>query len=350
MTNPNKIAVFADLHLGVHSNSPQWHDIARNWCKWFISSLKEQNINQVVFCGDWHHNRSEISVDTLHVSAEILSMFKGFKLHIITGNHDQYYKNRADVHSLNIFKDKQDVQIFDKPGLLEMPNGKKFSMLPWGFSLDKAPEGDVCFGHLEIETFQMNIAKQCEDGIKASDLLKKFKLVMSGHFHTRHEKKFSAGTILYVGNPFHMDLGDADNDKGYYILDTDTLKYDFIQNDISPRYAKVKLSEMVAKETLVPEICKVFANNFTKLIIDKNISQEHLNILLTVLNKCKPANINVEYDINYNKIVTNIAEKDFSGIDIRDAIEEFVNLLDIENKKHIIDYTIELYKQCYYKK
>jgi DNA repair exonuclease SbcCD nuclease subunit len=91
----------------------------------------------------------------------------------------------------------------------------------------------------------MNSYKVCEEGLKVKDLLKKSPLVISGHFHTRHEKKFGKGTILYVGNPFQMDFGDTDNQKGYYVLDLDTLEYNFTPNNISPNYKKISLSELV---------------------------------------------------------------------------------------------------------
>ena len=91
----------------------------------------------------------------------------------------------------------------------------------------------------------MNTYKVCEEGLKVKDLLNKSSLVISGHFHTRHEKKFGKGTILYVGNPFQMDFGDTGNRNGYYILVLDTLEYDFTHNNISPTYKKVSLSELV---------------------------------------------------------------------------------------------------------
>jgi len=37
--------------------------------------------------------------------------------------------------------------------------------------------------------------------------------------------------------------------------------------------------------------------------------------------------------------------EDLSGIDIPQAVEEFVNLLEIKNKKEIIDYTLGLYEK-----
>jgi len=41
----------------------------------------------------------------------------------------------------------------------------------------------------------------------------------------------------------------------------------------------------------------------------------------------------------------NADKEDLSGIDIPQAIEEFVNLLDIKNKKEIIGYTLGLYEK-----
>ena len=87
----NKVAIFSDLHLGVHSNSSEWHKYAIEWANWFREECRDKGIKDLIFCGDWHHNRSEISVNTLQVSADILDMFEEFNLIAITGNHDIYY-------------------------------------------------------------------------------------------------------------------------------------------------------------------------------------------------------------------------------------------------------------------
>ena len=345
MINKSKIAIFSDLHLGVHGNSAQWHDIAINWCRWFVEDLKRNNIKDIIFCGDWYHNRSEISVDTLTVSAEIFDMLKDFNLTVITGNHDLYFKHRTDVHSLNIVKGRKNVNVVDKPFVIEKFD-RVITFLPWGFDTSSLPDGDICFGHLEIESFKMNSAKTCEDGIKASTLLRKFDLVVSGHFHTRHERTFEAGTILYVGNPFEMDFGDSENEKGYYILDFDDLSYNFIPNNLSPKYKKISLSDMVNQGAVTGDIIQTFNNNFVKLKIDKNISQDDLTILNNVLGKLKSHSITHDYDMNHNKILTDNSTYDFSGIDIGNAIEEFINLLDIDNKDSIIQYTLNLYNKC----
>ena len=89
----SKVAIFSDLHLGIHSNSSEWHKYAIEWANWFREECRDKGIKDLIFCGDWHHNRSEISVNTLQVSADILDMFEEFNLIAITGNHDIYYKH-----------------------------------------------------------------------------------------------------------------------------------------------------------------------------------------------------------------------------------------------------------------
>ena len=42
--------------------------------------------------------------------------------------------------------------------------------------------------------------------------------------------------------------------------------------------------------------------------------------------------------------ISDDTRKDLSGIDIEAAIEEFIDLMDIDNKAKVTEYTLELYK------
>lgn len=340
-----KIGIISDLHLGVHSNSAQWHKIAIDWAEWQRAEFIKNNIQDVIFCGDWHHCRSEISVSTLQVSADILNIFKDFNIFIIVGNHDIYYKHRVDINSLSIFKGRPNIHVVEEVLTLQHLN-KSLTLCPWNTQVNNIPKSDVIFGHFEIETFKMNTYKVCDEGIRIKDLLQRSSLIISGHFHNRHEKTFGAGTIMYVGNPFEMDFSDVGNKKGYHILDVDTLNVNFYENIISPQFKKITLSDLVSYGTVDSITEATFKNNFIKLKIDKNISQEDLDILLIVLKSLMPASLNLDYDLLNNNILNDKGEKDLSGIDIPTAITEFVNLLEIEDKDAILKYTIELYNKC----
>ena len=61
----------------------------------------------------------------------------------------------------------------------------------------------------------------------------------------------------------------------------------------------------------------------------------------------KPNDLQVDYDVNYTKIkMKDDSNVDLSGVDINKAIEEFVEMLDINNKKEVIEYTINLYNRA----
>jgi metallophosphoesterase superfamily enzyme len=80
MIKKSKVALFSDLHLGLYGNSTEWHEIALNWSDWIITDLKKKKISDIFFLGDFFHNRSEISVQTIHVASELIAKFKNFNM------------------------------------------------------------------------------------------------------------------------------------------------------------------------------------------------------------------------------------------------------------------------------
>jgi DNA repair exonuclease SbcCD nuclease subunit len=341
----SEVAIISDLHLGVHSNSSTWHTIAIEWANWLRDELVSKNIKDIIFCGDWHHSRSEISVLTLQVSADIFDILADFNIICITGNHDIYFKHRTDVNSMSVFKKRKNVTVLDKPYVHEQFD-KTILFCPWNTDITKLPKGDVLFGHLETETFKMNTFKTCSEGIKVSDVLDVCPLAISGHFHTRQEKIYKNGRILYVGNTFQMDFGDTNNDKGYYIMDLNDLSTEFFKNTVSPIYRKTSLSELISFGSFTKKVKEIFGGNIVQLKIDKNIAADDMDILLKKISLLHPETLTVDYDINFNKISNLEGREDLSGIDAKEAIVEFIDLLDIDDKDGIIKYTIELYKKC----
>ena len=207
-------------------------------------------------------------------------------------------------------------------------------------------ESDIIFGHFELQNFKMNAFKVCDNGDSPEELTKKAPLIFSGHFHLRDEKKFDNSTIVYIGNPFEMDFGDAYQRKGYYILDIQEGKYEFIENATTPKHIKVYLSKLVKLKDIDSNFNSFLPNNIVKLVIDKNISSDHLDALVAKMSTFKPNDFHVDYDVNYNKIkLSDDTAIDLSGVDIIKAIEDFVAMLDINNKKEVVDYTISLYNK-----
>ena len=70
-----------------------------------------------------------------------------------------------------------------------------------------------------------------------------------------------------------------------------------------------------------------------------------MEFLINVLKSLNPLTFNVEYESEISDYDLKDTELDLSGIDISQAIIEFIDTLDINNKKDLINYTIELYNR-----
>jgi len=344
--NKSKVAIFSDLHLGVHLDSPIWHQVALDWCDWFVNELVKQDIKDVLFLGDFYHHRSDISVATLHVAGLILDKLNDFNVVMIVGNHDAYYKQRADINSLSILGNRKNLTIISETTVSQL-FGRTCAFLPWSADISNLQKADIIFGHLEIESFKMNSFKTCDHGTNTRDLLSKAPLIMSGHFHLRDERKYNDGAIIYVGNPFEMDFGDVGGSKGYYTLDFKTLKYTFTENDISPKHKKLSLTELTNLKSLTGnDINQLVNGNFIKFVVDKKANNDIIDALIQKFSVYKPLSFTTDYTYTENAYAVDDKNYESTGVDMQATIEEFVNVLDIDNKESIIQYCSDLYKRA----
>ena len=342
-----KICCISDIHLGVHQNNSNWHKVLLDWANWLDKELQSNKIKDIMICGDLFHYRDEIAVNSLHVANEFFDILQSYNIVMITGNHDCYYKDNSLVNSLSILKGRPNIQIIDKPKTVEIFD-KVVSFCPWGTKIDELQRNiDIVFGHFEFVDFKMNNFKVCDHGDTPEDILKKGNKVITGHFHLRDHRKYKKGEILYLGNPFQMDFGDAGSTKGWYELDFNTSETVFYENKLSPVHIKLPLSELIKYNGITNELKSLVKGNIVRLVVDKNVEPDDLDIITMSLNSLKPFMFNLDYDINFNKFsVEGDVGYEYSGVDYETAITEFVNMLDINNKAEVIQYTIELYKSC----
>lgn len=340
----NKIAVFSDLHIGVHQNSKYWHNIAKEWAEWIIADLKARYICDIVFCGDFFHTRDEVNVDTLHFGSQLLEMFNDFKVTLITGNHDCYLKDSSSINSLTPFANWSNINVVSSTQYITS-HSKKYALVPWGDEVTELDPVDVIFGHFEIKLFKMNSFAICDSGVESQDLLAKAPLTLTGHFHLRDERNYPNGKILYVGNPFQMDFNDTGSTKGYYILDLESSKCEFIENVLSPKHHNILLSELIAFGNITERVKQLFFNNLVKLKIDRRISPEDTDFLINKLRNLSPAQFTIDYDFVKSDYDLEEEKRDLSGINIEQAITEFIELMDINNKSEVLAKTLEVFSR-----
>lgn len=342
----DKILFFTDLHIGLRGDSEDRLKVALEFSDWLKNVAIENKIKTIVFLGDFFHDREEIRLTALDTANRFLDNLKDFNLILLVGNHDCFYKDNTIINSLSVFQKWKNIVVVDNLEIIEYQD-KTIALMPWGAKLEDVPNGiDYIFGHLEINSFFMNRVKMCENGIQTTTLFEKAKSIFSGHFHLRSKKKYSDGTITYVGCPFQQDWGDFDEEKGVEILNLITGETSFIKNDVSPRYVKIHLSKIMEKDENEMQLIKTgLKNNIVKLIVDMDIQPEKLISISEKLSKYSPFEFNSEF---LTESATQNAD-DFTSveIDLKLLLIEFINNLDIkENKDKILEETLEIYNKA----
>ena len=343
MIKNNKIGLFTDIHIGLGQDSQIWHDIVLNFAKWSSQKFLDRGINDIIICGDIFHNRSEISVATLDVAKRFFDYFKDFTVYILAGNHDSYFKDNSEVNSISLLDGWSNIKIIDKePKVISIKN-KKASIVPWGTSFENIPEADIIFGHFEIVSFYMNTYKVCEHGMTSHDLFSKSKTIVSGHFHKKDHRTYSNGDIIYLGSPYQQNFGDTLDERGVYIYDIDKNDFEFIENNISPKYYKISVDKILKGEEKGEVLKEKISKNHVSLLVDVNLDSEKLTLLSSKIQKHSPINFRIDYKEPDLKINNENVDKSFEFVNILDDIEEYVKSIDIKNKKDVIDYIKDVY-------
>jgi DNA repair exonuclease SbcCD nuclease subunit len=285
LKNVKRIFVLGDLHLGVRNNSIEWSKIQHDFLvDFFLKKIDEEGFDPetdiLIQLGDWHHVRESTNVRILDLSLRIANEFnKKFKrgVYVILGNHDVYYKDRVDVHSLLGFNDIfKNFNVFTEPtGLIV--NQHKLLLLPWIESLEvlknKVNENkskyDYLFCHADIKGVSLTKSATLDHGLEADDL-HGYKKIYSGHIHIRQESK----NFIYTGTPYEMDRGDSGNIKGFYVLDVtgDKITHKFVENTVSPKYLRLEMYDLLNMKP--SQIKRLFNNNFIDINIESSLSKK----------------------------------------------------------------------------
>ena len=212
-----KAAVFTDLHLGLKSNSSIHNQDCEEFVDWFIAKAKSEGCETGLFLGDFHHNRNTLNVVTMDYSLRVLEKLgKAFdQFYFFPGNHDLYYKDKRDIHSVEFGKYIPGITVVHEPTTIG-----DVTLCPWLVGEEwravGKKGGKYIFGHFELPSFFMNAMVQMPDhGEIKLDSFKNYELGFSGHFHKRQQQK----NMIYIGNAFPHNYADAwDDDRGMMVL------------------------------------------------------------------------------------------------------------------------------------
>lgn len=314
-----KVAAFTDIHYGLKSNSQMHNQDCEDFVDWFIEEAKKEGCETGFFLGDWHNNRNSLNVVTMDYSLRALEKLGAAfdQFFFFPGNHDLYYKDKRDIHSVEFGKYIPGITIVHKPTTIG-----DVTMCPWlvGEEWKHVGKKDAkyIFGHFELPSFFMNAMVQMPDhGEIQLEQFKNYDLGFSGHFHKRQVRK----NMHYIGNAFPHNYADTNDDqRGMMILEwgQDPIYKNW---NACPKFRTLKLSE------LIDGADSILTNKMhLRVTLDIDISFEEASFIketfikdydireLTLVPEKKDVEINTTIDIQAFESVDQIVTKQLANI------------------------------------
>ena len=231
-----KVAIITDTHFGGKNDNLAFSTFQREFYKrTFFPILDREGITTILHLGDAFDRRKYSNFLSLKLAKEMFfEPARDFKLHMLVGNHDSYYKNNNEVNSISLTCAEYDnITLYeDVPELVEI-GGCNILFVPWiapahlvtSLNTIKKAKADIVMGHLEINGSEMSPGLYCEGGLDR-EMFKRYERVFSGHYHQQQDD----GHVRYLGAPYEIYWNDFNSKKGFHIFDTETREFEFYQN------------------------------------------------------------------------------------------------------------------------
>lgn len=223
---------------------------------------QENNVKNVVFCGDMFHVRESVpTIATNLVYDSLKAMAKSRNVWLMPGNHD-YADRFGNVHSLHTFESISNVKVVDWTSKTrtfsnsgKMGEPVMFSFVPYSDDRDRITEAlikasnetmeyvpHILFGHFGIQGAKVgsDYVLVHEADLSVSDIpWTKFTGCFFGHYH-EHQQLFKNG--WYVGATHQHNWGDANSYRGFLHVKVfrDYVEFEKIETHSAPKFFVTK--------------------------------------------------------------------------------------------------------------
>jgi predicted phosphodiesterase len=314
--------------------------------KWFdnifLPYIEENNINTIIQLGDFFDNRKSLELHTIYqTKTYVLDKLKDKKIHIITGNHDLYYKDSNHINSIDlVLGEYTNINTYSECATINI-GGTSIDLIPWinTSNYDNTvkfiddTKSKIAFAHLEVNGAMLLPGHHLTHGTDPN-IFSKYTKVLSGHIHFRSIYQ----NIHYIGIFGEMNAGDENAVRGLTVLDTTTLKTKFIRNPY-------KLYQTVYYEPyLTPIDLESYRDCVVKLIVKGLDGIQDFDSYVERLTS-------VAYSVKIvEQLVKNISDVEFTDEAISnnstlELFEEYVQSIDIDD----IDTVMSIIKNIYQK-
>ena len=313
------VAILTDTHIGARKGVKYMQDhFERFYSEVFFPTCRERGVDTILHLGDAFDSRKSIEYQSLNWSKRVMfDPMKDYRVHMIVGNHDCYYKNTNDTNSPDLLlQDYDNITTYHQPTEIEV-DGDKILMLPWiceqnkeeSMRLIETSDARAAMGHLELSGFYAYRGFKYEDGDIDNSIFSKYQTVLSGHFHTRS----SCDNIHYIGNPYEMFWNDVNDNRGFVLFDTKTHEMEYVNNPYT-------LFSVVTYEDTKHQLFDAtqYAGKIVKVVVRKKTNQRNFDKFLDKL-----FNVGL-IDL---KVVENFNVQETDEFDVSDVEENTLSIL-----------------------
>lgn len=322
-----KRCAIGDVHLSFYSNDkldnnnfPERLIKIINALKYVANYCRKNNIFYIDILGDLNHDKNIIYIDALKLFVDFIEEYSEIIFTIFSGNHDLTSLTTQKNSIISILKNYKNIVYIDKPTVLG-----NITIVPYSNNL--VQDISNCDpNHILLSHFGLNEAK-LQSGLSiVSDIslakLKKWRLVLLGHYHGPQDLNNNITELYYVGNLVHLNWNDKNEKKRFLIYDTKTLEVTSIPIEGFSEYIqfivedKEDFKEVFEKAKKLKE-----AGNFVRIRkkFSEAIEEEEEDDLLIIDEK--------EIDITKRDISIEMT--------LDEKLKKYLKIKEIENKDYL---------------
>jgi len=325
-----RIAI-ADIHLSEYKDDKSIESLPRRLydikitLEKIIKFAKDNKIKNIDILGDIYHDKNIIYTDCQNLFKDIILSNSDIHFTIISGNHDlssEGENQTSAIETLDILENVTCVikEPYKEENMVFVPYSNNFIEY-----LQDIEEYDILLSHFGVSEAVLQSGISIRSNINMNDL-KKFKLILLGHYHKPQEIIKKTHKLYYIGSLIHHNWNDKNEQKRFIVYDTEKLEIESVPITWITEFKELIL-ENEEQQKLIFEQANILKEKGDIVRIRKKIdkiSKEYQKDDLIIVD-------DIEEDLITNRGIT-------SNISHEEKFKKYLKYKNIEDEKDVEKY------------